>query len=114
MIMFKTFLKTATKVLLVLVLLAIYLIAGLALLADSFPPLGVLVLITLHALYSWGVVWLYAFLKVRDRTLWAGLLMLALTTTSTLGIVLWMIFQPEAKIRKRLQKATARRTSSSL
>ncbi|MBD2075359.1 hypothetical protein H6F86_15940 [Phormidium sp. FACHB-592] len=101
MITFKTFLKTAAKVLLVFMLLAIYLVAGLALLADSFSPLGVLFLITLHVLYSWGVVWFYAFLKVRDRPLWALLLMPVLTTTSTIGIVLWMIFQPEAKIRKQ-------------
>lgn len=108
MITFKTFPKTAARVLLVLILLAIYLVGCLALFADSFPPLGVLLLIALHVLYSWGVVWLYALLKVRDRPLWAGLLMPVLTTTSTIGIVLWMVFQPEAKIRKRLQQAKAR------
>ncbi len=105
MIMFKTFPKTAAQVLLVLILLAIYLVGCLALLADSFPLPGVLFLITLHVLYSCGVVWFYAFLKVRDRTVWAVLLMPVLTTTATIGIVLWIVFQPEAKIRKRLQKA---------
>lgn len=114
MITFKTFLKTAAKVLLALILLAIYLVAGLALLADSLPPLGVLFVITLHVLYSWVVVWFYAFLKVRDRPLWAFLLVPVLTTTSTIGIVLWIVFQPEAKIRKRLQKAKARLTASNL
>jgi hypothetical protein len=112
--MFKTCLKTAAKVLLIFTLLAIYLIGGLVLLADSFPPLEVLFLITLHVLYSWGIVWCYASLKVRNQTLWAGLLMPVLTTTSTIGIALWMVFQPEAKMRTQLQKAKARLTDSHL
>jgi len=52
----KTAFKMAAKALLVVILLAMYLIACLALLADSFPPLWVFLFITLHVLYSWSVV----------------------------------------------------------
>lgn len=99
---FKTVLKTTAKVLLVLILLAIYLVACLALLADSFPPLWVLLFITLHVVYSWSVIWCYARLKARDEK-WLGLLFPVLTTTSVLGIVFWIVFQPEAKIRRQRQ-----------
>ena len=107
----KTALKAIAKGLLVFLLLDMYLIACLALLADSFPPLWVFFFITLHVLYSWSIIWFYALLKARDETL-LFLLIPVLATTSVLGIVFWIVFQPEARMRKRRQQAKARLDAS--
>ncbi|XHX81117.1 MAG: hypothetical protein RBJ76_14615 [Stenomitos frigidus ULC029] len=107
--MIQAFFKAAAKILLVFALLAMYLFVCLMLLADSFPPLWVLLFITLHVLYSWSAIWFYAKLKARDEKLLV-LLLPVLATTSVLGIVFWVVFQPEAKIRRH-QQAKARLNS---
>ncbi|NJN59995.1 MAG: hypothetical protein HC879_22185 [Leptolyngbyaceae cyanobacterium SL_5_9] len=93
----------AAKVLVAVILIGVYLAGCLLLLADSFPPLWVLFFIALHILYSRSVVWLYAYLKVRKGG-WAILLIPALTTTSTIGIAVWLLFQPEERIRRQYRR----------
>ncbi|NJO66998.1 MAG: hypothetical protein HC832_06195 [Leptolyngbyaceae cyanobacterium RM1_405_57] len=58
---------------------------------------------TLHILYSGSIVWLYAYLKVK-RSRWAILLIPVLTTTSTLGIAIWLLLQPEERVRNWLHR----------
>jgi hypothetical protein len=83
------------KILLITMMMAMYLASCTLLLADAFSLPWMSLLIGLHILYSWGVIWLYASLKVRHGGLWVNLLIPVLTTTSTLGIVIWMVFRPE-------------------
>ncbi|RMF64001.1 MAG: hypothetical protein D6742_16090 [Cyanobacteria bacterium J069] len=91
---------SAIQVLLAMLMIAVYLAVCFLLLADTVSPQWALFFIALHVLYSVGVVWLYAFLKVTERG-WANLLIPLLTTTSTLGIAIWLLFQPEQRMRKR-------------
>lgn len=101
----------AAKILWVTVLISVYLASCILLLADSLPLGWALLFITFHILYSWGMVWLYAYLKVCNHLCWAGLLIPVLTTTSTLGIVIWMLFCPEARLRTWLDRASARKVN---
>ncbi|MBW4694844.1 MAG: hypothetical protein KME27_24105 [Lyngbya sp. HA4199-MV5] len=91
------------KRLLAISLLLIYLAACFFLFADSFPPLWGVLFVTLHMLYSWCIIWGYAHLKVQNGSL-VNLLIPVLLTTSTLGIAIWLVFRPEATLRKRLQR----------
>lgn len=91
----------AAKVLVVTIMIAVYVANCIFLFADTLPLPWALLFITLHILYSLSVVLLYAYLKVRNRGCWAGLLIPVLTTTSTLGIVIWIVFRPEERIRSR-------------
>jgi hypothetical protein len=93
----------AARALVAVILIGVYLAGCLLLLADSLPPLWVLLFITLHILYSGSVVWLYAYLKVRGGW-WFILLIPVLTTTSTLGIALWLLLQPEERIQNWLHR----------
>lgn len=92
------------KLLFVISLLGVYLAACFFLLADSFPPMWGVLLVALHALYSWCIIWFYAYLKVQNSGNLVYLLIPVLSTTSTLGIAIWLVFQPEAACRKRLQR----------
>lgn len=91
------------KLLLVISLLLVYVAACFLLFADSFPPLWGVLFVSLHMLYSGCILWAYASLKVQNGNL-ALLLIPLLLTTSTLGIAIWLVFQPEATLRKRLQR----------
>jgi quinol-cytochrome oxidoreductase complex cytochrome b subunit len=91
------------QILMVAMLFAAYLASCAFLLADTVPPMWALSFIALHILYSWGIVWLYAYLRAGNKICWAALLIPALTTTSTLGFVIWVVFQPEKRIRSRVR-----------
>ena len=91
--------RTIARGLLIIFLLLLYLAASLLLLIESFSLPWVLIFITLHGLYSWSLIWFYAWLKVQNQK-WALILLApVLTTTSTLGIALWLGLQPERRIR---------------
>ncbi|MBW4470349.1 MAG: hypothetical protein KME45_08070 [Stenomitos rutilans HA7619-LM2] len=92
------------KLLLVISLLVVYLAACFFLLADSFPPVCGMLFVALHAIYSWCIIWFYAYLKVQNGGNLVYLLIPILSTTSTLGIAIWLIFRPEATLRKRFQR----------
>jgi hypothetical protein len=94
----------AAKVLIVIMMLAMYFANFIFLFADTTPLLWILLFVTLHILYSWCIVWSYAYLKVQGRINWASVLIPALLTTSTLGIVIWIVFRPEQSIRNRYHR----------
>jgi len=89
------------KVLIVVIMVALYLANCILLLADTTSLLWGLLFIALHILYSFGLIWFYAYLKTRNKALWASLLIPFLTTTSTLGIAIWIVFQPVKKLKSR-------------
>lgn len=90
-----------TKVLIVTIMIAMYLAAFVLLFADTLPLGWLLLLIVLHMLYSCIVVWLYGYMRVKNMGFWASFLIPILTTTSTFGLVIWIVFKPEERIRNR-------------
>lgn len=92
---------TVLKLMLTLLLLLPYLIlVGMT----SYPRLALLFII-MQGLYSWVVIWFYADLKARDKLgLWGKLLFVPfLMVSGTLGLIIWLVFQPEAQ-RKAWRK----------
>lgn len=79
-----------------LLLLSPYLFLILA----SDPPFALL-LLTLFALYSWVVVWIYADIKARDALgEWDRILFVPLlVSTSTFGLIIWFVWRPEPRRR---------------
>jgi hypothetical protein len=93
------------KVLLVALLMAVYLGGWRLLFADTTPLQWALLYMAIHVGYSSGLVWLYASLKVRYGVGWASLLIPLLTTTSTLGLVLWLVWRPEEAIKRQRDRS---------